>query len=94
MSCFTGTPLVRLIYSSYRRIESCSNLICLSPRSFHISRILIGLQHPSEKHFLPIHIPKVLLKNSSCVPETEINGPGPYSEYYGCPNIVDALGLM
>ena len=34
------------------------------------------------------------MKNSSCGPETAIDGPGPSNEYTGWPNIVDDIGLM
>ena len=37
---------------------------------------------------------KALLKNTSCGPETAIDGPVPHNEYTRCPNIFDALGLM
>ena len=37
---------------------------------------------------------KNTVEHSSCGPETEIDGPGPSSEYIGCPNIFDVLGLM
>ena len=66
----------------------------LNPTAHHTSFILIYIQHPSEKLFPPIHKAKSLLKNSSCGPDTAINGPGPSSEYTGCPNIVDALVLI
>ena len=46
------------------------------------------------KHFTPIHIPKALLKNFLCSPETTIYGPGPSRKYTGLTNIVDALGLI
>ena len=35
-----------------------------------------------------------MLKNSSCGPETVINGSYPCSEYSGWENIVDAIGLL
>ena len=94
MPCFPGTNFPRLIAISCRRLDSYSILCCLSPKSLHTSCILIGLQQQSETCFPPIHIPNVLVKNSSCGPETAIYGPGPSSEYTGYPNIVDALGLM
>ena len=37
---------------------------------------------------------KALLKNTSCGPETAIDGPVPHNEYTGRRNIVDNLGLM
>ena len=46
------------------------------------------------KQFPPIHIPKKLLKNSSCVPEIAIYRPGPSREYTGRPNSFDDLGMM
>ena len=48
----------------------------------------------TRKFFPPIHKAKALLKNSSCGPDTEIDGPGSSSKYTGCPNIFDALSLM
>ena len=39
-------------------------------------------------------MPKALLKNYSCGPDTEIYGPGPPREYSGWTNIIDAIGLM
>ena len=94
MPCFPGTTISFLIATSYRRIDSCSTLSCLNPKSLHISCILIGLQQPSEKCFPPIHIAKALLKNSPCGPDTAIDRPGTSSEYTRCPNIVYSLGLM
>ena len=91
---FPGTNISFLIATSYRRIDSCSTLSCLNPKSLHISCILIGLQQPSEKCFPPIHIAKALLKNSPCGPDTAIDRPGTSSEYTRCPNIVYSLGLM
>ena len=37
---------------------------------------------------------KITVENSSCGPDTEINGSGPSIKYYGWPKIVDAIGLM
>ena len=41
-----------------------------------------------------MHIPKQMLKNSSCGPETEIDGPRPSREYSVWTNISNALCLM
>ena len=62
MLCFPGTTLSRIIATSCRRLDSRYNLFCLIPRALHTSCILIGMQHPSEKRFPSIHIPKVPLK--------------------------------
>ena len=94
MTCFPGTILTRLIYTSFIRIDICSTLFCLITKAIHTSCILIGLQQPPEKCFPPIHIPTELLKKSSCGPEIEIYGPGPSSEYNGRPNIVNDLSLI
>ena len=94
MPFFLGTTITRLIATSCLSLESCYNLRCLSPIALHTFYILIGLQHPSEKTFPPIHISKSLLKNSLCGPETSIDGPGPSSEYSGWTNHVDALGMI
>ena len=56
--------------------------------------ILIGLQHQSKKYFPPIHIPKSLLENSSCGPNSAIYGSRQPRKYAGRPNIFDALDLM
>ena len=76
ISCFPGTILARLIATSFLRLDKYYTIFFLSPRALHILCILIGMQHPSEKCFLPTHIPKAPLKNSSCRSETEIDGPG------------------
>ena len=94
ITCFPGTALACLLDTSCHRIDSSSNLICINPKDLHTLCTLIGLQHPSETFFPLIHKAKVLLKNSSFGPDTAIDGPGPSSEYTGCPNIVDALVLM
>ena len=94
MPCFPGTTIARIIATLCLIIDICSILFCLSPKALYTSCILVGLQQPTETFFPPIHIPNALLKNSSCVPETGIDGPGPSSEYIGCPNIFDVLGLM
>ena len=93
MPCFPGNTLACRISTSFRMLESYSTLCCLSTRALHTLCILIGLLHPSE-FFPPIHIPKTLLKNSSCGTEAAIDSPDPSHEYYGWPNIVDALGFM
>ena len=80
MSCFPGTTLACLIATSFRRPDICSTLIRLNPKALHIFCILIGLHHPSEKYFPPIHKAKELLKNSSCGPETAIGGHVPSSD--------------
>ena len=92
--CFPGTTRTRLIATSWHRLDSCSTIIWINPNALHSSCILIGIQQPSEELFPPINIPKVLLQNFSCRPDTEIYGPGPSSKYTGCPNIFYALGLM
>ena len=56
--------------------------------------ILIGLHHPSEMFFPPIHKSKALLKIFTYASETAMDGPVPYREYSGWPNIVYALGFM
>ena len=94
MPCFPGTTIARLIDISCRRIDSCSTLIYLSINSLYTSCILIGLQNPYENCFPPIHIPKTLLKTSSCGPDTQIDGPGSSRKYYGWKTIVDALSLI
>ena len=92
--CFPGTTLARIIATSCLRLDSCSALSCLNPLALHTSCILIFLQHPSEKFFPLIYKEKALLKNSTCGPDTAIDGPGPSSKHTGCPNIVVNLGLM
>ena len=94
MPCFTCTTLAHLIDTSCRRLDSCSTISCLNPKALHNLCILIGIQHPSEKCFPPIHKAKSSLKNTSCSPDTAIDSPGPPREYNGCPNIVDALDVM
>ena len=91
---FPGTTFPRLIVTSCIIIDICSTIFCLSHKSLHTSCILIGMKQPSKKCFLPIHMQKLVLKNSSCGPETAIDGPGTSNEYIGWPNIVDAIGLM
>ena len=94
MPCFPGTTLVCLVSTCCRRLDNYSTLFCLSPIYIHTSCIPIGLQHPYEKWFPPIHTPKALLKNSSYGPETTIDGPGASIEYSRWPDIIYALGLM
>ena len=94
MVCFKGKTLSHIIYNSFHRLGSSYTICCLSPRALHNSWILIGLQLPPEKYFTPIHITKTLSRNSSCGPDTTIDGPGPSREYSGWKKIVDALGLM
>ena len=92
--CFSVTALARLRAISFRRLGSFSALFFLSPKAIHTLCILIDLHHPSKKCFPPIHVPKSLLKNSLCKPDTAIDGPGPSMQYSGWPKIVDALGLI
>ena len=94
MPCFPGTTLACLIATSCHRLDSCSTMSCLNRKTLHTYCILIGIQKPSEECFPPIHILKAQLKNSSCRPDTAIDGPGPFREYTGCPNIVDDLYFM
>ena len=93
MPCFPGTTIAHIISTSFHRLENCSTLWCLSPKTLHNFCILIGLQNLTEKCFPPIHIPKALLKNSSCDPEIAIYGPGPYRKYTRWTKLVDAIGL-
>ena len=94
MTYFPGTTLACLIATSCHRLDRCPTLFCLSPKATHTLCILIDLQHLHEKLFPPIHIPKELLKNSSCGYDTANNGPNPYIKYSRWKNISDAIGLM
>ena len=93
MSCFPGTTLYRLIDTSCRSIDICYNILLISTKSLHTLCILIGMQHP-HKLFLPIHIPKQLLKNSSCGTEASISSPGPSRKYFGWKKIVQAIDII
>ena len=75
-------------------VDSHFTLSCLNTKSLHTSCILIGLYHPTEKCFPPIHKARALLKKASCGPDTAIDVSGPSIEYTGRSKIVDALGLM
>ena len=93
MPYFTGITIARLIATSWLRLEICSTIFCLSSKALRTSCKLIGLYIPYEMFLLPIHMPKALLKNSSCEPDTEIYGPGPSKGYNGRPNIFLYIGL-
>ena len=94
MPCFPGTTLSRIIAISCRRLASCSTLCRLNPNALYTTCIIIDLQQPSQECFPTIHTPKAMLKNSSCGPDTAIDGPGPSIKYTGCTKCFDALGLM
>ena len=93
MPCFSGTNLVCLIAALCLRTDRYSTIYCRSPNTLNNLCILVGLQHPTKKCFPSIHIPKALLKNSSCGPETAIDDPGPSIEYAWWPNIAEDLNL-
>ena len=94
MLFFPVTTISRIIAAYFHRLYRCSTISCLNSKSLHTSCILIGLQYPSGKWFPSIHIPNALLKNSSCGPDTAIDGPVPSRKYCGWPNILDDLVLM
>ena len=57
MPCFPGISLARIIAIYIRKLDRCSNLFCLSPRSLNTFCIMIVLQLPTEKN-PPIQITK------------------------------------
>ena len=93
-SILPGTTLAPLIDTACYRLGCCYTLLCLSNKTLHTLCILIGMQHPYDKCFSPIHIPKSLLEKSSCGTNTETNCPGPSIEYSGSTTTVETLGLI
>ena len=93
LPCCPGTTIAHLITNLCRRIDICSTICWLSPRSLRTSFILIDMQLPSENKFTYSH-PKITVENSLCWTDTEINGPISSRKYVGWPNIVESISLI
>ena len=57
-----GTNIYCLIATSFWNLDNCNNMCFCSNTSLNNYFILIDIQHPYDKCFPPIHIPKELFK--------------------------------